>query len=437
MEWPVGSTAECPADSTTEYPVSSTIECPSGAIAECRAGSSLECPSGSAMECPVSSTEKSPVGSTEECPSGSVAEFPAGSMGECPAGTFVECPVSPAAECPSGSTAECLHVEGSSMEYPVDSTAKDDQENLSTLVEQKKFKVREANRRRVYNKNQHDKVGPSSSYRRHPSARYEDETQLKVRGYNNQDKKGKDWINNVVDQDITQVSELRAYYHGDTASITKPERKKMEAKQKDCNDYQTDAKYMYTAEVNKARQKTKAFKGKTTQRNNLQGTRPREQIEGARGSHDSKRDRMSPYYDHQEAPCNLSIERANSSRQPCYGEFTQPHNTKSRQSGPQRAIATANARKGGYKYQKEGVFRTHGHRNPAPSSQASVLIEQLRNETYECMVCCDRIRCNAAVWSCHNCHHLFHLGCVRKWAKSSANANAMGGMMPFIILIQA
>lgn len=360
-------------------------------------------------------------------------------MAECPAGSSLECPVSPAAEYPSGSTAECL--EGSSMEYPVDSTAecpaRDDQENLSTLVEQKKFKVREANRRRVYNKNQHDKVGSSSSHRRHPSARYEDETQLKVCGCNNQDKKGKDWINNVVDQDITQVSELHAYYHGDTASITKPERKRMEAKQIDCNNYQTDAKhtYMYTAEVNKAGQKTKAFKGKTSQRNNPQGTRLREQIEGARGSHDSKRDHISPYYDHQEAPCNLSMQRANSSRQPCYDESTQPHNAKSRQSRPQRAIATANARKGGYKYQREGVFRTHGHRNPAPSSQASVLIEQLRNETYECMVCCDRIRCNAAVWSCHNCHHLFHLGCVRKWAKSSANANAMGGMMPFIILI--
>ena len=431
MECPVGSTAECPADSAAEYPVSSTIECPSGLTAECRAGSSPECPSGSSMECSEGLTEKSPVGSTEECPSNSMAE--------CPAGSSLECPVSPAAEYPSGSTAECL--EGSSMEYPVDSTAecpaRDDQENLSTLVEQKKFKVREANRRRVYNKNQHDKVGSSSSHRRHPSARYEDETQLKVRGCNNQDKKGKDWINNVVDQDITQVSELHAYYHGDTASITKPERKRMEAKQIDCNNYQTDAKhtYMYTAEVNKAGQKTKAFKGKTSQRNNPQGTRLREQIEGARGSHDSKRDHMSPYYDHQEAPCNLSMQRANSSRQPCYDESTQPHNAKSRQSRPQRAIATANARKGGYKYQREGVFRTHGHRNPAPSSQASVLIEQLRNETYECMVCCDRIRCNAAVWSCHNCHHLFHLGCVRKWAKSSANANAMGGMMPFIILI--
>ncbi|PFX24867.1 Transcriptional repressor NF-X1 [Stylophora pistillata] len=72
-----------------------------------------------------------------------------------------------------------------------------------------------------------------------------------------------------------------------------------------------------------------------------------------------------------------------------------------------------------YKKQKEEVLRTLSYLNPLQSSQASVLIEQLRNETYECMVCCERIRCSAAVWSCCSCYHLFHLGCVRKWAKSS------------------
>ena len=295
--------------------------------------------------------------------------------------------------------------------------------------------MRGANSRRVYNKDQHDKIGSSSSSRRYASAKYD----KKTRSGNNHDKKGKDWINIVVDHATAQVSEAGAYYHGDTASITKPERKRTEAKQKDGNDHQTvtDAKYRYryTAEVNVTRQKTRPFKGKTSQRNNPQGTRLHGQSESARGSHGSKRDYMSPYYDHQEAPCDLSMQRPNSSRRPFYGESTKPHNTESRQrSKEQGAIATAKSSKRDYKYQKEEVFRTHGHRNPVQSSQASVLIEQLRNETYECMVCCDRIRCSAAVWSCHNCHHLFHLGCVRKWAKSSANANAMGGMIPFIIL---
>ena len=395
------------------------------------AGSIADCPSGSTVENPVSSTMECPVDSTAECPAGSIAKSPAGSSAEYPVSSTMECTVDSRAECPAGSTAECPI--SSTMEYPVDSTAecpaRNDQEKLRTPIEQKKFKVRGGNRGRVYNKNQNVKIGSSSSQRGHPSARYEDKTYR----YNTHGKKGKDQISNVVDQDIAQVSEAATYYHGDTALLTKPEKKRTKAKQIDGNDHQTDAKYMYTAEMNETRQNTRAFKGQTRRRNNPQGTRLHEQSESARGSRDSKRDYMSPYYDHQEAPCDLSMQRASSSRQPCYGESTKPHNTERR---PQRPIATVKSSNGDYKNQKEDVFRTRRHRNAVQSSQASVLIEQLRNETYECMVCCDRIRCNAAVWSCHNCHHLFHLGCVRKWAKSSANAaNAMGGMIPFIILI--
>lgn len=77
--------------------------------------------------------------------------------------------------------------------------------------------------------------------------------------------------------------------------------------------------------------------------------------------------------------------------------------------------------------QKIDVIRALGHLNPVQSSQASALIEQLRNETYECMVCCERVRCSAAVWSCESCFHVFHLGCVRKWATCpAATANLEG-----------
>lgn len=363
------------------------------------AGSITDCPSGSTVKNPVSSTMECPVDSTAECPAGSIAKSPTGSTAEYPVSSTMEYPVDSTAECP----------------------ARNDQEKQRTPIEQKKFKMRGGNRGRGYNKNQNVKIGSSSSHRGHPSARYEDKTYR----YNTHGKKGKDRTSSVVDQDIAQVSEAGAYYHGDTALLTKPEKKRTEAKQIDGNDHQTDAKYMYIAEVNEIRQNTRAFKGQTSRRNNPQGTRLHEQSESARGSRDSKRDYMSPYYDHQEAPCDLSMQRPSSSRQ--------PHNTKRR---PQRPIPTAKSSKGDYKNQKEDVFRTRRRHNAVQSSQASVLIEQLRNETYECMVCCDRIRCSAAVWSCHNCHHLFHLGCVRKWAKSSANAaNAMGGMIPFIILI--
>uniref|UniRef100_K7FMW8 Transcriptional repressor NF-X1 n=1 Tax=Pelodiscus sinensis TaxID=13735 RepID=K7FMW8_PELSI len=49
------------------------------------------------------------------------------------------------------------------------------------------------------------------------------------------------------------------------------------------------------------------------------------------------------------------------------------------------------------------------------------LIEQLTTEKYECMVCCEVIRTIAPVWSCQNCYHVFHLNCIKKWARSPAS----------------
>lgn len=54
-------------------------------------------------------------------------------------------------------------------------------------------------------------------------------------------------------------------------------------------------------------------------------------------------------------------------------------------------------------------------------SSVGCLIEQLSGEKYECMVCCDIIRLMAPVWSCQSCFHVFHLNCIKKWARSPAS----------------
>ncbi|XP_041817302.1 transcriptional repressor NF-X1 isoform X2 [Chelmon rostratus] len=54
-------------------------------------------------------------------------------------------------------------------------------------------------------------------------------------------------------------------------------------------------------------------------------------------------------------------------------------------------------------------------------TQTGCLIEQLSEEKYECMVCCDVIRLMAPVWSCQSCFHVFHLNCIKKWSRSPAS----------------
>ncbi|XP_076464689.1 protein shuttle craft-like isoform X2 [Babylonia areolata] len=48
--------------------------------------------------------------------------------------------------------------------------------------------------------------------------------------------------------------------------------------------------------------------------------------------------------------------------------------------------------------------------------------EQLKRGQYECMVCCDNIRQEVAVWNCQKCYCVFHLRCIKQWVKSSLEA---------------
>jgi len=50
---------------------------------------------------------------------------------------------------------------------------------------------------------------------------------------------------------------------------------------------------------------------------------------------------------------------------------------------------------------------------------AGLLIEQLTKGTYECMICCNVVKRETAVWHCSNCYHIYHLYCIKRWANSS------------------
>ena len=63
---------------------------------------------------------------------------------------------------------------------------------------------------------------------------------------------------------------------------------------------------------------------------------------------------------------------------------------------------------------------------PVPSVQSDVLSQQLLSGVYECVVCCGRVRLEHSVWSCVNCYHIFHLHCIKKWAKRPPDSEAGG-----------
>ncbi|XP_074572574.1 NF-X1-type zinc finger protein NFXL1-like [Curcuma longa] len=91
----------------------------------------------------------------------------------------------------------------------------------------------------------------------------------------------------------------------------------------------------------------------------------------------------------------------------------------------------------------------HWHRQPRPSppayaaatptseygSDLSVpqlvqeIQDKLANGTVECMICYDMVRRSAAIWSCSSCYSIFHLHCIRKWARSptSSDVPSAGG----------
>ncbi|CAF0726780.1 unnamed protein product [Didymodactylos carnosus] len=48
----------------------------------------------------------------------------------------------------------------------------------------------------------------------------------------------------------------------------------------------------------------------------------------------------------------------------------------------------------------------------------STLIEQLRVNDYDCMICFSKIQREQPIWSCEVCYKMFHLFCIKKWANS-------------------
>ncbi|XP_033111104.1 transcriptional repressor NF-X1-like isoform X2 [Anneissia japonica] len=83
--------------------------------------------------------------------------------------------------------------------------------------------------------------------------------------------------------------------------------------------------------------------------------------------------------------------------------------------GKKQTVFRKNVRE---KYEKELTEKNEGQKQSL-ESQTGTLIEQLTNQSYECMVCCDAIKAAAPTWNCQNCFAVFHMKCIKRWARSN------------------
>ncbi|KAM3380471.1 NF-X1-type zinc finger protein NFXL1 [Capsicum galapagoense] len=49
--------------------------------------------------------------------------------------------------------------------------------------------------------------------------------------------------------------------------------------------------------------------------------------------------------------------------------------------------------------------------------------EKLLKGNVECMICYDMVRRSAAMWSCSSCYSIFHLSCIKKWARAPTSVD--------------
>ncbi|XP_055960704.1 NF-X1-type zinc finger protein NFXL1 [Mercurialis annua] len=54
--------------------------------------------------------------------------------------------------------------------------------------------------------------------------------------------------------------------------------------------------------------------------------------------------------------------------------------------------------------------------------------EKLVKGTVECMICYDMVRRSAPVWSCSSCYSVFHLSCIKKWARAPTSSDLSAEM---------
>ncbi|OVA01126.1 zinc finger protein [Macleaya cordata] len=76
---------------------------------------------------------------------------------------------------------------------------------------------------------------------------------------------------------------------------------------------------------------------------------------------------------------------------------------------------------------KENDGKTQVAKNPNTNSSLPQLVQEIQEKlmkgTVECMICYDMVRRSAPIWSCSSCFSIFHLNCIKKWARAPTSVD--------------
>ncbi|KAK7271182.1 hypothetical protein RJT34_26865 [Clitoria ternatea] len=64
-----------------------------------------------------------------------------------------------------------------------------------------------------------------------------------------------------------------------------------------------------------------------------------------------------------------------------------------------------------------------GFRDSSLPQLVQEIQEKLMKGVVECMICYDMVRRSAPVWSCSSCYSIFHLNCIKKWARAPTSVD--------------
>ncbi|XP_004512772.1 NF-X1-type zinc finger protein NFXL1 [Cicer arietinum] len=72
---------------------------------------------------------------------------------------------------------------------------------------------------------------------------------------------------------------------------------------------------------------------------------------------------------------------------------------------------------------RNGNMVGRGSRDSSLPQLVQEIQEKLMKGAVECMICYDMVRRSAPVWSCSSCYSIFHLNCIKKWARAPTSVD--------------